>query len=293
MKRERNPVGKIFALKKSDRTNKASVPPHNISGSELQEDYYKRDVDSNLVAFLKPHSFEAEQFRMLRTNLLFPISGNSPRSIMVTSALPGEGKSFVAANLAISIAQIISEHVLLMDCDLRTPSIHRMFGFDDDVPGLSEYLSHGSHFEAVNRKKFGTIPELNEYLSDGVFLSSLFLNTRINKLTILPGGNPPHNPSELLSSKQMTELLKKEKTRYTNRYVIVDSPPPKLMTETSVIARQIDGVLLVVKYGSTPRKLVGDLVDILGKEKILGIVLNGFEGYGKYDKFRRKWVQLV
>jgi len=288
-------LGKIFALKRSDKINKASVPTGKVSKKAMpSQDAYKRQkMDSNLVAFLKPKSFEAEQFRMLRTNLLFPISGKSPRSIMVTSALPEEGKSFIAANMAISIAQIISEHVLLMDCDLRTPCIHTRFGFANNMPGLSEYLSHGSHFEAVNRKKFGDVPELGMFLSDGVFLSSLLLETKVNKLTILPGGSPPPNPSELLSSKQMAELLKREKRRYSNRYVIIDAPPPKLMTETSVLARQIDGVILVVKYGSTPRKLVSDLIDILGKEKIVGIVLNGFGGYGKYDKFRRKWVQLI
>ncbi len=285
-------MGKIFALKK---TNKSSVPTKKkkaSGGGPPRETYKHQRMDSNLVAYLKPHSFEAEQFRMLRTNLLFPISGKSPRSIMVTSALPEEGKSFIAANLAISIAQIISEHVLLIDCDLRTPCLHTRFGIGD-VPGLSEYLSHGSHFEAAGHKKFGDVPELSEFLSDGVFLASLFLTTKVNKLTILPAGSPPNNPSELLSSKQMSELLRKEKTRYSNRYIVIDAPPPKLMTESSVLARQIDGVLIVVKYGSTPRKLVSDLVDILGKEKIIGIVFNGFEGYGKYDKLRRKWAGMV
>lgn len=285
-------MGKIFALK-SDRAEKTMAPKHRRPDPEPDDKYESGRMDRFLVTAVRPHSFEAEQFRMLRTNLLFPLSGKSPRTIMVTSAVPGEGKSFVAGNLAVSIAQIISEHVLLMDCDLRTPSVHRLFGYGDDVPGLSEYLSHGSHFEGVNRKKFGNIPELSEYLSDGVFLSSLFVKTRINKLTILPAGKPPHNPSELLSSKQMGELLKNEKTRYGNRYIVIDAPPPKLMTESSVIARQVDGILLVVKYGSTPRKLVGELPELLGKDKIMGIVFNGFEGYGKYDKLRRKWVQMI
>jgi len=288
-------MGKIFALTKtkSIRSEKKSVQKHEISGIEPKNRHDPGKVDRNLVASEQRHSFEAEQFRMLRTNLLFPLSGKSPRTIMVTSAVQGEGKSFVAANLAVSIAQIISEQVLLIDCDLRTPSIHTLFGFSSDAPGLSEYLSHGSHFEAANRKKFGNIPELSEYLSDGVFLSSLFLEPKQKKLTILPAGKPPYNPSELLSSKQMVELLRKEKERYSNRYIIIDAPPPKLMTESSVIARQVDGILLVIKYGSTPRKLVGELPDILGKEKIMGIVFNGFEGYGKYDKLRRKWVKMI
>ncbi|MDM8551726.1 exopolysaccharide biosynthesis protein [Desulfobacterales bacterium HSG2] len=288
-------MGKIFALKKSNKLNKASVPAKSkkkVSKEEPRDDYKQHHrMDSSLVACLKPNSFEAEQFRMLRTNILFPISGKSPRSIMVTSADLDEGKSFVASNLAISIAQIISEHVLLIDCDLRSPCIHTRFGLSD-TPGLSEYLSHGSHFEGVGNK-FGDIPELSEVLSDGVFLTSLFVPTKIDKLTILPAGKPPHNPSELLASKQMSELIKKEKTRYSNRYIIIDAPPPKLMTESSVLSRQVDGVIIVVKYGSTPRKLVSDLIDILGKEKVIGIVFNCFDGYGKYDKFRKKWARLV
>lgn len=288
-------MGKVSILKKSDRISRAPAVPvkkkKKAPEAGVRQVYKRQRIDSNLVSYLKPHSFEAEQFRMLRTNLLFPISGKSPRSIMVTSALPEEGKSFIAANLAISIAQIISEQVLLIDCDLRKPCLHTRFGFSD-MPGLSEYLSHGSLFEAAG-KKFGGMPELTEVLSEGVFLSSLFLKTKVEKLTLLPGGSSPTNPSELLSSKQMAELLKKEKTRYSNRYIIIDTPPPKLMPETSVLARQVDGVLIVVKYGSTPRKLVSDIVDILGKEKIVGVVFNGFDGYGKYDKFRRKWARMV
>ncbi|MHC5076800.1 MAG: polysaccharide biosynthesis tyrosine autokinase, partial [Planctomycetota bacterium] len=182
--------------------------------------YDHNDIDKNIVAFLKPESFEAEQFKMLRTNLFFPISGKSPRSIMVTSAVPGEGKSFVAANLAISIAQGIHEHVLLIDCDIRLPSIHSKFGFDA-APGLSEYLSRG-------------IP-----------LSSLILKTAINKLSILPAGKSPPNPSELLTSQKMSKLLGEVTDRYSDRYIVIDTPPPKLTAETSAISRKVDGVLLV------------------------------------------------
>jgi exopolysaccharide/PEP-CTERM locus tyrosine autokinase len=241
-----------------------------VDGSAASYDY--NDIDKNIVTFLKPESFEAEQFKMLRTNLLFPISGKSPRSIMVTSAVPGEGKSFVAANLAVSIAQGIQEHVLLIDCDFRLPSVHRNFGFGD-TPGLSEYLS------------------------TGISLSSLILKTAINKLSILPAGKSPHNPSELLSSQKMSKLLGEVRDRYSDRYIVIDTPPPKLTAETSAISRQVDGVLLVVEYGGTPRQMVSDLIEIMGKEKILGIILNkfnmkvsgyyGMKKYRKYSKYYR------
>jgi len=253
-------VKKVAKLKKQDQTTPFSK--NKIS-------YDSNNIDKNLVALLKPQSFENEQFKMLRTNLLFPSTGRSPRKILVTSAVPDEGKSFVAANLAISIAQSIQEHVLLIDCDIRRPCIHTQFGFGD-VPGLSEYLFNGPS------------------------LSSLLLKTEVNKLSILPGGRPPHNPSELLSSQRMSKLLEEVTERYRDRYIVIDSPPPKLTAETSAISRQVDGILLVVEYGSTPRQMVSDLIDMMGKEKILGIILNkldmrfsSYYGLGKYSKYSK------
>jgi len=231
--------------------------------------FKNRDADKNLVSLFEPQSFEAEQFKHLRTNILFPVSGKLPRSIMVTSSVPGEGKSFVASNLAVSIAQNIDQHVLLMDCDIRKATVHSNFGFDDTV-GLSEYLS----------KKTS--------------LSSLLLKTDLNKLTILPGGKPPQNPAELMSSNQMSKLIREVTSKYSDRYIIIDSPPPHLTSETSVIARQVDGILLVVKSGSTDRKLVQELLEMMGKDKVLGIVLNWFDmssakyyGYNKYSRYRK------
>jgi len=275
-------VGKIFdALEKSKEKDADSVlikKPSKItvdkrpkmkdlsfSGPEIFYDSSK--IDRNLITLLNPQSFESEQFKILRTNLLFPASGKPPRSIMVTSAVPSEGKSFVAANLAISIAQSIQEHVLLIDCDIRLPSIHKQFGFGD-VPGLSECLSNGTS------------------------LSSFILKTKVDKLSIVPGGKSPHNPSELLSSQQMSKLLKETRDRYSDRYIVIDSPPPKLTAETNAISRQVDGVILVVEYGSTPRQMVSDLIEKMGKEKILGIILNkmdvrfsSYYGMGKYGKY--------
>jgi protein-tyrosine kinase len=275
-------LGKINdALIKSGKENKAldlkdkasmfKVYDRNarekVSSGAIKTVFKSRDVDENIVSLLEPESFEAEQFKHLRTNILFPVSGKPPRSIMVTSSVPGEGKSFVSSNLAVSIAQNIDQHVLLMDCDMRKATIQGNFGFDD-VKGLSEYLSKGTS------------------------LSSLLLKTEIDKLTILPGGRTPRNPAELMSSKKMAELLKEVTSRYNDRYIIIDSPPPHLTSETSVIARQVDGILLVVKAGSTQRELVGDLLEMMGKEKVLGIVVNWFDvrssayyGYGKYSKY--------
>jgi len=230
-------------------------------------------IDKNLVTLLKPQSFEAEQFRILRTNLLFPSSGRSPRTIMVTSAMPDEGKSLVAANLAISIAQGIQEFVLLIDCDIRRPCIHTQFGFGD-VAGLSDYLSKD-------------IP-----------ISSLLLKTKVKKLSILPGGPPPKNPSELISSQHMSKLLQEVKYRYSDRFVVIDSPPPRLTAESKALSRQVDGVLLVIEYGRTSREMAMELINIIGKEKIIGIVFNKLDmrfaryyGLGKYKTYSKYYQQ--
>jgi len=262
----------IFSHETLEKVENGKDKGHVMSVDKTIVSYNDNNIDKNLVALLQPLSFEAEQFKMLRTNLLFPVSGKIPRSIMVTSTVPDEGKSLVAANLAISIAQGIQEHVLLIDCDIRRPSIHTQFGFSN-VPGLSECLSNGTP------------------------MSSLILKTKVDKLSIIPGGKPPHNPAELLSSQQMSNLLKETRDRYSDRFIVIDSPPPTLTAETSAISRQVDGILVVVEYGSTPRQMVLDLIDIVGRKKVLGIILNkfdmksshyyGMKKYKKYGKYYR------
>jgi exopolysaccharide/PEP-CTERM locus tyrosine autokinase len=224
-------------------------------------------IDNNLVTLLDPLSYEAEQFKMLRTNLFYPVSGKAPCSVLVTSTLPGEGKSFVASNLAIAIAQDVDRYVLVVDCDLRQPKIHTQFGFGE-VPGLSDYLAKGTD------------------------LQDLLINTQVKKLSILPAGRTPPNPAELLSSEKMSALLEEITRRYRDRMIIIDSPPPKLTAESSFLARKVDGIILVVNYGKTRRDDVKDLVKKLGKDKIIGSVINqfdrrslGYYGYMKDSKY--------
>lgn len=221
-------------------------------------------IDKILVSQLDPNSYEAEQFKILRINLLYAVSGKIPRSIAVTSALPGEGKSFVSANLSISIAHEIDRYVLLIDCDLRRPRIHRLFGFGD-VPGLSDFLCKGTPLE------------------------SLLLKTKIDKLSILPAGPIPANPSEILSSERMSALVQEVSLRYKNRLIILDTPPPTVISETGALAKFVDGILVVVKCGSTTMGDLEDLIRTLGKEKVIGSVLNNVDmrssRYYGYHKF--------
>jgi exopolysaccharide/PEP-CTERM locus tyrosine autokinase len=243
--------------------------PGRDEGSFLRWD--DATIDRNLVALRDPQSFEAEQFKILRTNILFPLAGNPPRSILVTSTAPGEGKTFAAANLAISIALNINRYVLLIDADLRRPQMHARFGFPS-VSGLSDYLAEGRP------------------------LSTLLLHTKVEKLTLLPAGAPPSNPSELISSERMANLLTEVTARYPDRLVLIDAPPPAMAAETGVLARQVDGILVVVRYGSTRREALADLVNRVGEKKILGSIVNRVEtadsryygykyaGYGKPNR---------
>ena len=224
----------------------------------------RKSIDPSLVSLVDPDGVEADLFRLLRTRILFPQAGRPPRTILVTSALPEEGKSFVSANLAINMARHVDQHVLLVDCDLRRPSIHSKFGFNG-VEGLREYLA------------------------EGVELPALLLKSGVEKLTILPSGDPPQNPSELITSAKMAALIQELRARYHDRYIILDSPPPAMAPETSAISQWVDGILIVVKYGTTPMDLVEELMGQLDREKIIGAVVNKFSvrefrryAYSKY-----------
>lgn len=238
------------------RHRQAIVPPPSI--------YNEKHIDPNLIAFSKPESFEAEQFRMLRTNLLFPKNGKPSRSIMIASASPSEGKSFVAANLAISIAQNIDKYVLLIDCDMRSPSIHKLFGYES-VAGLSNYLIQDQPLPTLIQKTF------------------------IERLSILPGGAEPPNPAELLTSRRMTDLLKEVKQRYSDRFIIIDTPPIQLTAEAQAIAKFADGILLVVRFGRANKAVVAKIAQNIGKDKILGVVGNFADRGSLYKNYAGKY----
>jgi len=247
------------SVKKKDMRHIENV----VALSRSSKIAFNKKLHQNLVTYHAPQSVEAEYFKVLRTNLLFPSTGQPPRKILVTSALPNDGKSFVASNLAASIAQGIEEYVMLIDCDLRQPTIHSYFGYDKAI-GLSEHLTSGTE------------------------LSKVLLKSPIPKLTILPAGQAPINPTELLTSKKMKALLDEVASRYDDRYILVDSPPPSMASETLAMVNLVDGIILVVKAGATPKNAVSEVIAQIGKEKILGIVLNysdfslkKYYGYGK------------
>jgi exopolysaccharide/PEP-CTERM locus tyrosine autokinase len=202
-----------------------------------------------LVSLSQPGSLGAEQFRRLRTHVLKLNIPDPPKTIMVTSATEGEGKTFVAANLAAGIAHDLHFHALLVDCDLRNPTLSQWFGVQNGH-GLSDYL--------VGRGQ----------------LSELLIRTEMQKLSILTGGSAQEKPAELIGSKKMEALVQELKSRYTDRYIILDATPLLATTEPELLARLVDGILIVVRANVTPRETIKQAIASLDPKKIMGFVLN-------------------
>jgi len=205
--------------------------------------------EKNLFVIQDTNSFAAEQYRILRTRIQSYAKEAGIKTILITSCLPEEGKSTVSSNLSICIAQSINEYALLIDCDLRRPVIHKLFELRNTI-GLSNYLS------------------------ENIALPHILNKTKIEKLTILPAGASPSNPSELLSSQKMISLIHEVRSRYDDRYIIFDSTPVHQTPDPTILAKLVDGIILVVREGITNREIVVKTVETLGKEKILGVVFN-------------------
>jgi len=208
--------------------------------------------DERLVLASSATGVTAESIRTLRTRILYPVMGDSPRTLLVTSAAPGEGKSFICANLALSLAQGVDDYCILVDCDLRKPSQHMLFGLENER-GLVDHL------------RSGVAPE------------ELILSSGVDKLSIFPSGPPPINPAELSGSDSMVNLVDELKSRYEDRFVVLDSPPLSAAAETAVLAQHVDGVILVIRQGGARREHIKHLVETIGREKILGVVFNAHE----------------
>ena len=224
-------------------------------------------LDSRLASFLEPGSLAVESFKILRAKILTMKSNSRLRTIMVTSPQPMDGKTIVATNLAISIAQGINEYVLLVDCDLRRPSLEGILGLNAHE-GISEYLEKGT--------------------SVGPYL----VKTPLSKLTVLPAGKPSPNPSELLSSEKTRRLFEELRGRYEDRYIIFDATPAQFAAEATFMASMVDGVLLVVRSGKTPRDSVLEAIENIDRNKIIGVVFNASikspEDYRYYNRYYQK-----
>jgi len=197
-----------------------------------------------------------EEFRSLRTRVAAMLDQRH-KVILVTSSLPGEGKTTVSATLARSFAQM-EWRTLLIDCDLRKPSMHALFGLDR-APGVTDLLN-------------GQLTEQDAIaLTDNVYLD------------VLPAGSPSQGPAELLHAAVTPALLKSLASRYD--YVVVDSPPLTSITDTLLLSGYADGILFVVNGLVSPRELVKTAREQLLDRPVLGVVLNGISTPKKYGYY--------
>ena len=212
------------------------------------------DKRIELVAQHLPKSQMSEAFRALRTSILLSQADHPPQVILVTSALPREGKTTAAANLAVTLAQL-GDRTVLVDADLRKPGVGRLLNLGSGkYAGLSSYLAGVSSLDLV------TIP-----------------HPTIPNLAAIPTGPLPPNPADLLSSHKFADAITELRTKF--KFIVIDSPPVMAATDAVIVSVQTDGVLLVVRSGETPKEAFTRTRDLLNSVKcrILGVVLNAVD----------------
>ena len=200
------------------------------------------------VAFLHD-SPEVEYYRQLRTRILQLNGGEGGATIMVTSALPGEGKTLTAINLALTFAREFKQTALLVDCDLRQQQVHSSMGFPSER-GLVDYLM------------------------DDCPITELFVWPGVDKLSVISGGRTVRDSCELLGSPGMRDLVHDMKHRYPERYVFFDLPSVLTSADAVAFAPLVDYILVVAQAGRTSLKDINSAVQLLPAHKLLGLVMN-------------------
>ncbi len=222
----------------------------------------------NLIAQSDPKNPAAEAYRVIRTSIQFAQAGKELKTLMVTSCTPDEGKSMTISNLAVVLTQA-GKSVLLVDCDMRNPTVHKNFALSNHV-GLSSCISMGTPLrEAVQM-------------------------TNVGGLYALTAGVIPPNPSELLGSERMQELLAEAAASYD--YVLVDTPPVLPVTDALILSRIVDSVIIVIDSGNVKVEAARDVKASLvnAGANVLGVVLNKVRsehhgyGYGYYYYYGHK-----
>jgi capsular exopolysaccharide synthesis family protein len=198
----------------------------------------------------EPQSVFAESYKVLRTAILLSSAVTPPKNILVTSVSPGEGKTVTSVNLAMTIAQA-SHSVLLVDSDLRKPRVHKIFGLHNSK-GLSTYLAGASDIDIICN---GVVPNLS----------------------IIPSGPVPPNPSELLSSGRMYDLIRALNEKFD--FIIWDAAPLLTVTDSLILSKILDGTIIVTKAGQTAYDSVSRALKSLSdiESHFLGIVINGLD----------------
>ena len=221
-----------------------------------------------LITQSRPQSQMAESYRALRTSLLLTSLGAPPKVILVTSALPQEGKTTTSLNCGIVLAQKGSR-VLLIDADLRRPSIHKALGMGPRT-GLSNVLTGGATMQQATVR-----------------------STVLPTLFVLPAGTPPPNPAELLASANMGEILTQLREQYD--HIVIDTPPALSVTDAVIMSTRADAVVLVIRSGQTTKQALRRARDILARvnAKVAGVLLNAADltspDYYYYYEYQGKY----
>jgi capsular exopolysaccharide synthesis family protein len=213
----------------------------------LEEEF--ADVKRRIIDY-DPTSPAAEQYRAIRTRIELLNQQGVCRILAITSALPGEGKTMTAVNLAMVMAMSLGRRVLLVDCDLRDPRVHKTLGIPIKA-GLAEVLR------------------------GEVSLDEALYETRRENLAVLPAGTLPTNPAELLATQRMRETIDQLRGRYD--HVILDTPAALPVADAEIVCNLVDGIIFVVRASSTPREQALRAIENFDRERIVGMVLNSTE----------------
>jgi non-specific protein-tyrosine kinase len=216
-------------------------------------------VAENRCIALLPGAPALEAYKVLRTKILNQTREKGWNTIMITSALPGEGKTLTAINLSLTFAREFSQTALLVDCDLRRQNIHEVLGI---------------------QSRLGLI----DHLMKDVPMNEILIWPGIEKFTLISGGSTLLDSAELLGSPKMKALFLEMKTRYPDRYVFFDVPPILSGSDALTLSSLVDGVLMVVQAGRTSMEDVVRAAEMIPREKFLGFVLNRYDNHvGDYD----------
>ena len=241
-----------------------AVPPAEASPAAEPQSTLLERIDQSLaqkvVIDQNMMSSSREQYRRLAATLHHSQSASGLKVVMIASAAPGEGKTLTVANLGLTFSESYHRNVLLIDADLRRPALHKVFG-TDNASGLMDGL-----MAATERKL--PVRQVSE------------------RLALLQAGQPSSDPMAGLTSDRMRRLIAEARERFD--WIIIDTPPVALLPDANLLAAMVDGAVMVVKAGSTSYEMVKRAVDAIGRQRVIGVVLNRAEsaphtyGYGYY-----------
>jgi len=233
-----------------DPPHAVPIPAPEIEEAKSAGSFDFERADPRIRAGTDPFSLTGEQFRLLRAKLLLMQRQRGTKTVLVTSSIPDEGKTFTACCLAVVLAQEPGKRTLLVEADLRRPKASRNLGL-------------------LNPERFGG---LSGILRGDTRLEDTLLSSLNGALFLLPAGSVPPNPSELLSNQRLEGSIKRLTELFD--WLVIDSPPALSIADPTLIVPHCDATLLVVRANRTPSKLITESIDRVGREKICGVVMN-------------------